>query len=254
MTRTPYISKYSTVYMTTNMADNHTAQVAIALAHNLLIVALATLGGVALSLRYWVMPAIMSLDSAPDQRAPDAITSTHERRASRKTSALMQIKQFNQVIDLGFRYLQTSSRMLPVVIIGLAAATYRYNGSITSSSSSSNAVDATQAGAIKLASELELIQNWTHYVLALLPLVLLGPWEAYLIFPSNDRIAEIGRELERSDDKAVGGEIDVDARADEIQRLFESWQFWHVGRIVGPYIAVGVLAASGAGMLQRVRL
>lgn len=235
------------------MADNDTAQVAIALSRNLLIAALATLGGVALSLRYWVMPVIMSLDSAPDRRAPNAITSTHERRASRKTSALMQIKQFNQAIDLGFRYLQTSSRMLPVVMIGLAAATYRYNGSV-SSSSSSNAVDATQAGVIRSAPERELTQHWTPYVLALLPLVLLGPWEAYLIFPSNDRIAEIGRELERSDDKAVDGEIDVDARADEIQRLLESWQFWHVGRIVGPYIAVGVLAASGAGLLERVWL
>ncbi|KXJ85440.1 hypothetical protein Micbo1qcDRAFT_169436 [Microdochium bolleyi] len=173
----------------------------ITLAHNLTLTALSILTGIALSLRVWTIPIIGLAHPA---------------------STAVQVRQFNHVLVLGFKYLQTSSRLIPVALLSLAGATYHHQ---------------QQPGP-------PLVQHWTHYLAATLVLLITAPWEVYLIFPTNDKITGYGRALDKERQGRFG-----DKRDDEVQRLLTEWQFWHVGRIAFPMIATLILAASGAGLL-----
>lgn len=188
-----------------------TTPTAICLAHNLTLIAISILTGVALSLRVWTIPII--------GLAQPASTAT-------------QVRQFNYIIALGLKYLQTSSRLLPVTLLSLAGATYVHHH---------NHLDDHQQWQ---RGEQVLAQEWTHYVAATLVLLVIAPWEIYLIFPINDRIAEYGKKLNAERQECFG-----DARDGEVRQLLADWQFWHVGRIVCPMAAALILAASGAGVL-----
>ncbi|KAH7025089.1 uncharacterized protein B0I36DRAFT_366983 [Microdochium trichocladiopsis] len=198
------------------------------------------------------------------------ITLTSLRGVSPVTSAASstaaRIRQFNYVIALGFKYLQPASRLIPVALIALAGATY-WHDSCNQSIAGANELGGDNAS----RHQQQLQQHWTHYLVALIPLVLTGPCVAYLIFPINDQIAAIGRELELQLDHQhpVGKTLDAASRksvtsgddidvgvirveediASEVEGLFAQWQSWHVGRILSPFLADLVLSASGAGLL-----
>lgn len=68
----------------------------------------------------------------------------------------------------------------------------------------------------------------------------MAPYEIFYIFPINDRIEEIGEEIE----KDKGREVELKK---ELQELLNKWQFRNFGRILSPLV-VGV-----AGMLNIVK-
>ncbi|KAH7024433.1 uncharacterized protein B0I36DRAFT_331409 [Microdochium trichocladiopsis] len=238
------------------MASSNTAAAAINITHSLTIAALATLGGVALSLRVWVMPAISLV------QRPGKTTASTSNPTMTKNNTITQIRQFNHVISLGFKYLQSSSRLIPVVLLGLAGVTWYHSNH-----------GHTVAG---VGEGQQVQQDWTHYLIALFALGCTAPWEAYLIFPINREIEAIGRALEGLEELegrqkqrvekggeaadssglngSITGEEDEERTAREVQRLFDKWQKWHTGRIVSPFFAVLILVGSGAGILPGVRL
>jgi hypothetical protein len=75
--------------------------------------------------------------------------------------------------------------------------------------------------------------TWTTWAWLFVALVVIAPYEIYCIFPINDRVKEIGRELE----SGVRTEDDVKG---ELRGLLGRWRVRNWGRILGP-AAVGVL-------------
>ena len=92
---------------------------------------------------------------------------------------------------------------------------------------------------LKASSFSDTMNAWLPYALAIGVLVPIGPWEMLLIFPTNDKIAEMTRGLERAGKEDFG-----DERDEEVERLLGSWASWHVGRIVAPLVATGIMAGS----------
>ena len=84
---------------------------------------------------------------------------------------------------------------------------------------------------------------WSPYILAIATLVATGPWEIYLIFPTNDKIAAMQTELEK-----MGKENFGDKRDEEIAELLSDWQKWHVGRVVMPLVATAIIAGTGVNL------
>ena len=78
---------------------------------------------------------------------------------------------------------------------------------------------------------------WLPYILSLAVLVPVGPWEVYLIFPTNDKILAMKEELEKSGKEGFGGDRDK-----ELDELLVVWGRWHWGRVVIPLVATGVMA------------
>lgn len=74
--------------------------------------------------------------------------------------------------------------------------------------------------------------RWKHYALAMACLVPAIPWEIQAIFPTNDRMEEIGENFEdsRTPDSGKGDNAEVD-------RLLLRWQRRHIVRIVCPAAA-----------------
>lgn len=64
----------------------------------------------------------------------------------------------------------------------------------------------------------------------------IAPYEIYLIFPINDRVKEIGQEM----DKEIGREAELKK---ELQGLLSKWQFRNFGRVLTPAI-VGLIGIT----------
>ncbi len=139
-------------------------------------------------------------------------------------STLTKCRQFNHAIYLGGKYLQPTSRALPVFILVIAYLSHTQALTDLEKPSYSDAVSA-----------------WSPYVLAIATLVATAPWEIYLIFPTNDKIAAMQEKLEK-----MGKENFGDKRDEEIGDLLTDWQKWHVGRVVMPLVATAIMAGAGA--------
>lgn len=64
-------------------------------------------------------------------------------------------------------------------------------------------------------------------------MITVAPYEVYLIFPINDRVEEIGEELDRDARKE-------EERKRELKELLKKWQFRNFGRVGMPAL-VGVM-------------
>lgn len=114
---------------------------------------------------------------------------------------------------MGGRYLQTTGRTQAVIILTLALL-------------------------LRQHPDPSIAKRWKIYATALAALVPVAPFEIISIFPTNDRITELGHQLEKGVDNFE------DERSAELDRLLVSWQKWHTGRIMIPLTA-GVVTALG---------
>ena len=125
----------------------------------------------------------------------------------------LAVKQFNQTVLWGFRDLQPSSRILMFSLITTVFLTLRLP-------------DPAQA------------EQWKTWALAVGIMVPVAPYEVYCIFPINDRVKEIGQDIEKRRDE--------NRFKRELGELFTKWQFRNCVRVGLPLVAgfVGWLAVS----------
>lgn len=140
-------------------------------------------------------------------------------------STLTKCRQFNHAVHLGATYLQPTSRMMPVLILTLAYLSHAQASAQLNDTSLSNTVAA-----------------WSPYVLAIAIVMLTAPWEIYLIFPTNDKVADMQKQLEKMGEENFG-----DKRDEEMGKLISNWQKWHVGRVIAPLTATAIMAMAGVG-------
>jgi hypothetical protein len=76
-------------------------------------------------------------------------------------------------------------------------------------------------------------KKWKTWAILFCVLIIIAPYEIYLIFPINDRVEEIGQEMA----KGMGGEV---YQMKELQKLLRMWQLRNIGRVVAPAV-VGVI-------------
>lgn len=148
------------------------------------IIALAFLGGLSCCLSTWIIPLL--------------------RKSSSPTSA---IDQFELMIEKGFLYLQTSSRLLAVTLFGLSCLTY-------------------------INSNPTVQCRWRFWALALGILIPLAPYEIYFIFPSNYKITDLGRRLKAEKRDELRPE-----EKRELDNLLTKWQWRNGVRFTTPTIA-----------------
>jgi hypothetical protein len=119
-------------------------------------------------------------------------------------------RQFTQTVTWGFQYLQPSSRILGVSLLLTTLLTFQLPG--------------------------EESETWKTWATALAILVPVAPYEVYFIFPINDRVKEIGRELSTGEEeKSVKKELDA---------LLRTWKIRNWGRVLAPLVA-GVVGWMG---------
>ena len=116
-------------------------------------------------------------------------------------------RQFRQTFIWGGQYLLPSSRALGASLLLTTILTSRLS-------------DPAEA------------EKWKNWAGLFCTLITVAPYEIYFIFPMNDRVEEIGEELE----KGVRMEEDVKK---ELQDLLAKWQFRNFGRVALPAL-VGV--------------
>ncbi|KAJ4991592.1 hypothetical protein SVAN01_02973 [Stagonosporopsis vannaccii] len=112
--------------------------------------------------------------------------------------------QFTQTVTWGFQYLQPASRTLALLLLLTTALTARLP--------------------LPLHAE-----AWKTWAVALAILVPVAPYEVYWIFPINDRVKEIGKEVEEGRDGERAGR--------ELRGLFELWRLRNYGRVGIPLLA-----------------
>ncbi|KAF2832487.1 hypothetical protein CC86DRAFT_279941 [Ophiobolus disseminans] len=124
-------------------------------------------------------------------------------------------KQFKQTFVWGGQYLLPSSRALGAFLLLTTILTSRLP-------------DPAEA------------EKWRNWAVLFCTLITIAPYEIYLIFPINDRVAEIGEELEKGAKEE--GEVKK-----ELKELLAKWQFRNFGRVAMP-VFVGV-----AGMVNIIK-
>lgn len=121
----------------------------------------------------------------------------------------LAVKQFKQTFTWGGQYLLPSSRMLGA---SLLLTTYL----------TSRLPKPAQAA------------KWRAWAACFGTLITVAPYEIYYIFPINDRVEEIGEEIE-------SGARNEEEQKRELQELLGKWQFRNFGRVGLPAF-VGVAA------------
>ncbi|KAH6712724.1 hypothetical protein BKA61DRAFT_674986 [Leptodontidium sp. MPI-SDFR-AT-0119] len=140
------------------------------------------------------------------------------------SSTLGMLRQFHQLITLGARYMQGSSRMQGVSLAALTYLLYRY-------------------------PDLEIARRWKYFAAALVVGIQVAWYEVVFIFPTNDRLVEMEGELKRETGGGEEGKREGEKARDremrgEVLRLLEQWRRWHVGRIIVPLVCT-CLAVCG---------
>lgn len=126
-----------------------------------------------------------------------------------KFSTIMMLRQFHHLITLGFRYIQTESRIQNIPLFALTWLFYRH-------------------------PDPEVSKAWLYFFGALLVQLQAAWYEVVFVFPINDKLVEMEGTLEKMDEKADR------AMQPQVLRLLESWRAWHIGRIVIPFAAVAI--------------
>ena len=116
-------------------------------------------------------------------------------------------RQFKQTFTWGGQYLLPSSRALGASLLLTTILTSRLPDS----------------------AEAEKWKNWAGLFCTL---ITVAPYEIYFIFPINDRVEEIGEELEK------GVKVEEEVKK-ELKDLLAKWQFRNFGRVALPTL-VGV--------------
>ncbi|KAK3631636.1 hypothetical protein LTR56_016743 [Elasticomyces elasticus] len=125
-------------------------------------------------------------------------------------STTIMLRQFHDLINRGTKYLQGGSRIQAVLLVILVYLTYTH-------------------------PDPEIASRWKYFAAATFIGAQVAWYEVVFVFPTNDRLIEMESELKTAND----ADADRKARA-EVLRLFDKWRYWHVGRIVIPFAAVGV--------------
>lgn len=131
-----------------------------------------------------------------------------------------KINQFRLIVTLGNRYLLTSGRIMGMTLLGTTFLLYSH----------------PDAAVAKL---------WRYYAVAAGILLPVAPWEAFLIFPTNDKILAMGDRFGK-ESKGVASK-DQSGSDKELRELITSWQRWHVGRILMP---LGAAVVTAIGLLN----
>ncbi|KAK0294908.1 hypothetical protein LTS00_006374 [Friedmanniomyces endolithicus] len=113
-------------------------------------------------------------------------------------------------LQLGGRYLQPGSRMLGAASVGFTAWSYAVGNDL-----------------------------WGHYLLCFVLLVPIAVWEIYMIFPINDRIADMDQQMMKGGSEALNAE-----QGRELGRLLDRWTKMHTVRFVLPGLAAIVSASA----------
>ncbi|KAH7399856.1 hypothetical protein BKA64DRAFT_777995 [Cadophora sp. MPI-SDFR-AT-0126] len=133
-------------------------------------------------------------------------------------SSMIMLRQFHQLITLGARYMQESSR-----VKGLALALLTY--------------------LLYSHPDEEISGRWKWFGAALVLGAQVAWYEVVFVFPMNDRLVEMEGELKEVGEGEERKRRDREIRA-EVLRLLEQWQKWHIGRIVMPLMCT-CLAVRG---------
>ncbi|KAK3658019.1 hypothetical protein LTR56_000773 [Elasticomyces elasticus] len=118
--------------------------------------------------------------------------------------------EFVHIFTLGGRYLQPTSRLLGASTVMLTAWSYAQDNGL-----------------------------WRYYLLCFGLLAPIAPWEMYMIFPINDRVAEMDRRMEQD-----GSNVLSAAEKNELGGLLSRWAKVHSFRFVMPALAAVVSAVA----------
>lgn len=114
-------------------------------------------------------------------------------------------KQFEEVIRLGYKYLQSGSRNLAIAVLATTVLTYYH-------------------------PDPAIASKWKWYAAASFTLVQVAWYEVVFIFPINDQAIAMGDKLE-GDDMWL-----QDREHAKLHELLRSWRRWHFGRIMAAFI------------------
>jgi len=121
-------------------------------------------------------------------------------------------QQFNQTVTWGREYLQTSSRILAVLLLTTTILT-------------SQLPDPSEA------------ENWKTWAFCIGILLPVAPYEIKFIFWINDRIEEMGTKWEK------GADISTEEKI-ELRDLLDLWKRRNWGRVIIP-LTTGVVGLLG---------
>jgi hypothetical protein len=113
--------------------------------------------------------------------------------------------QFKEVIRRGYKYLQSTSRNISILLLATISLTYYHPDEAVAS-------------------------KWKWYAAAFAVLIQAAWYEVVFIFPINDQAIAMG-------DKLEGDELWLaEAEHAKLQGLIRSWRKWHFGRILAAFV------------------
>jgi hypothetical protein len=124
------------------------------------------------------------------------------------------IAQFNQMIDLGFKYLFPTSKLFGAMIGATALLTSQH-------------------------PEEEVATKWKFYVATAFVILQVTWYEAKFIFPINDEIAALENDVETRKDKLL-----LDTEQKHLVSLLYSWKRFHVVRMLLPVAAASISVSA----------
>ncbi|KAK0363312.1 hypothetical protein LTR02_014826 [Friedmanniomyces endolithicus] len=130
-----------------------------------------------------------------------------------RVPAQAKAAELTHLVTLGGKYLQPGSRMLGAASVGFTAWSYAVGNDL-----------------------------WGYYLLCFALLVPIAVWEIYMIFPINDRIADIDQQMMKGGSEALKAEQER-----ELGRLLDRWTKMHTVRFVLP----GLAAIASASAMSR---
>ncbi|KAK1067297.1 hypothetical protein LTR74_006501 [Friedmanniomyces endolithicus] len=127
-----------------------------------------------------------------------------------RVPAQAKAAELTHLVTLGGKYLQPGSRILGAASVGFTAWSYAVGNDL-----------------------------WGHYLLCFVLLVPIAVWEVYMIFPINDRVAEMDQQMLKGGSGALNAEQER-----ELGRLLDRWTKMHTVRFVLPGLAALVSAIA----------
>lgn len=126
-------------------------------------------------------------------------------------SSIVMLHQFHHLIDLGIRYMQTNSRIQVFSLATLMSVLYYHSDPVVAS-------------------------KWWYCATALLVCMQAIWYEVVFIFPTNDTLVQMEKELSKTSNSEAGLKV-----RPEVLRLLERWRRRHFARIVIPFVAASIM-------------